>query len=71
MDKENKHSNKKTQNKNTKGVCRTYLRPDHSLKDSVQLISTEAVGVEAVKKVLDPQDAESPQVLQRTDATST
>lgn len=52
-------------------VCNTYLRPDHSLKDSVQLISTEAVGVEAVKEVLDPQDAESPEVLQRTDATRT
>jgi len=48
-----------------------YLRPDHGLKDGIQLIRTEAVGVEAVKKVLDPQDAESPQVLQRTDATWT
>lgn len=48
-----------------------YLRPDHSLKNSIQLIWTEAVGVEAVKEVLDPQDAKSPQVLQRTDATGT
>ena len=50
-------------------VCITYLRPDHSLEDGVQLIWGEAVGVKAVKEVLDPQDAESPQVLQRTDAT--
>lgn len=52
-------------------ACNTYLGPDHSLKDSIQLIWTEAVGVEAVEKVLDPQDAEAPQVLQRTDATCT
>lgn len=48
-----------------------YLRPDHSLKDGIQLIWTEAVGVKAVEKVLDPEDAESPQVLQWTDAACT
>lgn len=48
-----------------------YLRPDHSGKDGIQLVCAEAVGVEAVQKVLDPQDAEAPQVLQRTDAPRT
>lgn len=46
-----------------------YLRPHHSLEDSIQLVWTEAVGIEAVKKVVDPQEAESPQVLERIDAT--
>ncbi len=65
------HGQRKQTIKTHKFVYNTYLRPDHSLKDSVQLISTEAVGVETIKEVLDPQDAESPQVLQRTDATCT
>lgn len=62
------------------GVCvgkegkeseQAYLRPDHSLEDGVQLIRTEVVPVELIKKVLDPEDAESPQVLQRTNAACT
>lgn len=48
-----------------------YLRPNNSLEDSVQVIWSEAVGVKVVKKVLDSQDTESPQVLQRIDATGT
>lgn len=42
------------------GVGNMYLRPDHSLEDSIQLIWAVAVGVKAVEKVLDPQDAQSP-----------
>lgn len=46
----------------------TYLRPDHSLEDGIQLIWAEVVPVKIIKKVLDPEDAKSPQVLQRTNA---
>lgn len=46
-----------------------YLRPHNSLENGVQLVWTEAVGIEAVEKVEDPQEAESPQVLQRIDAS--
>lgn len=53
--------------KNTKAV--RNLRPHHSLEDSVQLVWTEAVGIEAVKEILGPQEAEPPQILERTDAT--
>lgn len=48
-----------------------YLRPHHGLEDSVQLVWTEAVGIEEVEKGVDPQEAESPQVLERIDATCT
>lgn len=48
-----------------------YLRPDHSLKHGVYFVRAEAVRVEAIEKVLNPQDAESPQILQRTDASGT
>lgn len=49
----------------------TYLRPDYSLKYCVNLVWTEAVGVKIIKKVLNPEDANTPQVLQRTDASCT
>lgn len=45
-----------------------YLRPDDGLENGVELVRSEAVRVEAVKEVLDPEDAEAPQVLQRADA---
>lgn len=46
----------------------TYLRPDHSLEDGITFIRAEAVPVEIIKEIVDPEDAESPQVLQWTDA---
>lgn len=49
----------------------TNLRPDHSLEDGIQLIWTEVVPVKIIKKVLDPEDTKSPQVLQRTNAACT
>lgn len=41
----------------------TCLRPDHSLEDGITLIWTKVVPVEIIKEILDPEDAESPQVL--------
>lgn len=67
----NPSKDNENQSKEANIVSDAYLRPDHSLKDGVQLIWTEAVGVKAVEKVLDPEDAESPQVLQWTDAACT
>lgn len=52
----------------TNGQKNTYLRPDDGLEDGVELVQSEAVRVEAVEEVLDPEDAEAPQVLQRADA---
>lgn len=51
--------------------CDSHLRPDHGLEDAVQLVRAEAVRVEAVEEILDPQDAQTPQVLQGTDAACT
>lgn len=52
-----------------KVVLNMYLRPDYSLEHSIQLIRAEAVGVKAIKKVLNPQNSQSPQVLQRANTT--
>lgn len=69
------HVKKKTVNQNTFVFWtknkNTNLRPDDGLEDGVELIRSEAVRVKAFKEVLDPQDAEAPQVLQRVDAPCT
>lgn len=47
----------------TKKCNWTCLRPDHSLEDGITLIWAKVVPVEIIKEILDPEDAESPQVL--------
>lgn len=65
MLKQNTDKNKKEKER------KTYLRPDDGLEDGVELVRSEAVRVEAVEEVLDPQDPEAPQVLQGVDAPCT